>query len=161
MLCVPAVRLEVLNVAVPELSVPVPSLVPPSRNVTVPVGVPPLDVIFPEKVTASPAMAGLSDDVTVAVVAAAAAGGVVGAWHALGLSSQSLPHPFNVTNKGTTVKANIAPSSSGLRFRHLQRIMPNIPSPLNADNTIGDLWPGLMPKGSCNEAPTVVVVTVS
>src|SRR5579863_253474 len=120
MLCVPAVRLEVLNVAVPELSVPVPSLVVPSRNVTVPVGVPPMDAIFPEKVTASPAMAGLSDDVTVAVVAAAAGGVVVEvAWHALGLSSQSLPHPFNVTNRGTTVKANIAPSRSGLRFRHL------------------------------------------
>ena len=37
---VPAVRLEVANVATPAVSVPVPSEVTPSLKVTVPVGVP-------------------------------------------------------------------------------------------------------------------------
>jgi hypothetical protein len=36
---VPTAREEVENVAVPELSVPLPMVVPPSRNVTVPVAV--------------------------------------------------------------------------------------------------------------------------
>ena len=69
MLCVPAVRLDVRSTAAPELRVPVPSLVVPSRNVTVPVGVPPLDLIFPLKVTDCPAVAGFSEELTVAVVA--------------------------------------------------------------------------------------------
>ena len=37
--CDPAVRVDVLNVALPPLSAPVPRLVLPSRNVTVPVQV--------------------------------------------------------------------------------------------------------------------------
>ena len=36
----PTANAEVVNVAMPPLSVPVPIGLPPSRNVTVPVGVP-------------------------------------------------------------------------------------------------------------------------
>ena len=43
-----------LNVALPLLSVPVPSVVEPFLKVTVPVGVPPDDVTVAVKVTDSP-----------------------------------------------------------------------------------------------------------
>ena len=82
-------------------------------------------------------------------------------WVVSGNTLFSLDSLLNVTNRGTIVKANMATSRSGLRFRHLQRIMPNIPSPPNAANTMGDLWTGLIPKGSCKDAPTAVVLTVS
>ena len=74
MLCVPAVRLDVWNVAAPELSVPVPSFVVPSRKVTVPVGEPPLEAIVPVKVTACPVVAGFSEEVRVALVVDVGAG---------------------------------------------------------------------------------------
>jgi len=41
----------VVNVALPALSVPVPSVEEPFLNVTVPVGVPPLEVTVAVKVT--------------------------------------------------------------------------------------------------------------
>jgi hypothetical protein len=54
--CNPTARVEVLNVAVPLLSVPVPIAAPLSLNVTVPVAV--LGVTVAVKVTEVPAVAG-------------------------------------------------------------------------------------------------------
>ena len=59
--------------AVPPLSVPVPSVVEPSRKLTVPVGVPlpgATALTVAVKVTDSPKTEGLSDEVTLLVVAA-------------------------------------------------------------------------------------------
>src|ERR1051325_2460945 len=49
--CNPAARVEVLNVAMPPSSVPVPSVVPRSLNVTTPVGVPPVALTVAVNVT--------------------------------------------------------------------------------------------------------------
>jgi hypothetical protein len=45
-MCAPAGKEEVVNVAAPPDSVPVPMLTPPSKNVTVPVGVPKPGVVL-------------------------------------------------------------------------------------------------------------------
>lgn len=69
MACVPAVRIEVANVALPAVRVPVPSGVAPSLKVTVPVIVPvPALVTVAVKVTACPTFEGLSDEVNAVVV---------------------------------------------------------------------------------------------
>ena len=66
-------RAEVVNVATPPLSVPVPIGLPPSRNVTVPVGVP-APGATPETVAVNvtdwPNTDGFADDVTVVAVSA-------------------------------------------------------------------------------------------
>src|SRR5712691_5334280 len=62
--CVPAVKLEVENVATPELSVPVPSVVAPSLNVTEPVGVPELPDTVAVKIIELPTLDGFSDEVS-------------------------------------------------------------------------------------------------
>ena len=49
--CVAIDSVEVLNVALSLLSVPVPSVAAPSLKVTVPVGVPPVEVTVAVKVT--------------------------------------------------------------------------------------------------------------
>jgi hypothetical protein len=59
---------DVLYVATPPLSVPVPSVTAPSRNVTEPVGVPPAPVTVAVKVTDWPPMRGLSEEVTAVVL---------------------------------------------------------------------------------------------
>jgi hypothetical protein len=67
---VPVVRADVLKVAAPlPLSVPVPRVVAPSLKVTVPVGVPALHATVAVKVTAWPTGDGVSDELTVVVVA--------------------------------------------------------------------------------------------
>jgi hypothetical protein len=58
-------------VADPLASVPVPRVVVPSRKVTLPVGVPPDEVTAAVNVTAWPVKAGLAEDVTAVLVAAA------------------------------------------------------------------------------------------
>lgn len=69
--CEPAARVDVVNVALPLLSVTVASDVVPSLNVTVPVGVPLVDgFAVAVKVTALPCVAGFSDEITAVVVAA-------------------------------------------------------------------------------------------
>lgn len=70
MLCTPAAKLDVWNVAFPLLSVPVPRVVVPSRNVTVPVGVPEFADTVPVKVTACPTSAVTADEETLDVVLA-------------------------------------------------------------------------------------------
>jgi hypothetical protein len=73
MLWEPALNDEVLNVAVPPLSVPVPKVAVPSLNVTVPVGVPaPGDTgaTVAVNVTGWPKTEGLAEEVTLVVVAA-------------------------------------------------------------------------------------------
>src|SRR5579872_5194593 len=73
MVWLPAVRAEVLKLAIPPESVPVPIGLPPSRNITVPVGVPEpgaTAVTVAVRVTASPKTEGLTDEVTVVVLAA-------------------------------------------------------------------------------------------
>src|SRR5579864_2156589 len=73
MVVVPAASADVLNVATPPLSVPVPAGLPPSRNVTVPVGVPaPGDTgeTVAVKVTDCPNTDGFADDVTAVAVSA-------------------------------------------------------------------------------------------
>ena len=64
---------DVLNMAVPELSVPVPSVVAPSLNVTVPVGVPEpgeFAITVAVNVTVWPKTVGLwSDEIVVVVLA--------------------------------------------------------------------------------------------
>jgi len=63
----PAVMLDVLNVATPALNIPVPSTAVPSVNVTIPVATPmPGGVarMVAVKVTACPAVEGFSDDFT-------------------------------------------------------------------------------------------------
>jgi hypothetical protein len=67
--CDPTASVDVANVATPELSVPVPSVVAPSRNVTVPVGVPPVPVTVAVNVTDWPAVEGLTEEVSVVVLA--------------------------------------------------------------------------------------------
>jgi hypothetical protein len=69
----PAPNDEVLKVAVPPLSVPVPKVVVPSLKVTVPVGVPtPGDTgtTVAVNITDWPKSEGLSEEVTLEVVAA-------------------------------------------------------------------------------------------
>jgi hypothetical protein len=65
--CVPAVENEVVRVAFPELSVPVPSVVVPSRNVTVPVAVEGATVAV--SVTLVPVVVDVEEDVRAVVVA--------------------------------------------------------------------------------------------
>jgi hypothetical protein len=65
--CVPAVENEVARVALPELSVPVPSEVVPSRKVTVPVAVEGETVAV--SVTLVPVATDVAEDVSVVVVA--------------------------------------------------------------------------------------------
>jgi hypothetical protein len=65
--CVPAVENEVARVALPELSVPVPSEVVPSRKVTVPVAVEGDTVAV--SVTLAPVATDVAEDVSVVVVA--------------------------------------------------------------------------------------------
>src|SRR6266478_1658566 len=70
---VAAESVEVVNVALPELSVPLPSEVAPSRNVTVPLGVPvpgATTATIPVKVTDCAKQAGLSEAASVIVVSA-------------------------------------------------------------------------------------------
>ncbi len=67
----PTARAEVVNVATPPLSVPVPMGLPPSRNVTVPVGVPAPGATAETvavKVTDWPKTDGWTDEVTVVAV---------------------------------------------------------------------------------------------
>ena len=64
-------KVDVVNVALPLLSVPVPSVVDPSLKVTVPVGVPPLDVTVAVNFTEAPKVDGFSEDVTEVELAAA------------------------------------------------------------------------------------------
>ena len=69
--CDPAARSDLVSVAVPPVSVPVPNSVTPSLNVTVPLGVPtPVAVVVTVavKVTACPTFEGLSEEVTAVVV---------------------------------------------------------------------------------------------
>ena len=61
---VPAASDAILNVALPPLSVPVPSVVAPFLNVTVPVGVPAPDETVAVKVTAVPYVDGFRDEAT-------------------------------------------------------------------------------------------------
>ena len=65
--CVPAVENEVARVALPELSVPVPSEVVPSRKVTVPVAVEGETVAV--SVTLVPVDTDVAEDVRAVVVA--------------------------------------------------------------------------------------------
>jgi len=67
--CVPAVSVDVANVATPELRVPDPRVVAPSRNVTVPVGVPPVTVTVAVNVTDWPVVDGLTDEASTVVLA--------------------------------------------------------------------------------------------
>jgi hypothetical protein len=64
--CVPAVENEVARVALPELSVPVPSEVVPSRKVTVPVAVEGETVAV--SVTLVPVATEVAEEVSVVVV---------------------------------------------------------------------------------------------
>jgi hypothetical protein len=65
--CVPAVENEVARVALPELSVPVPSEVVPSRKVTVPVAVEGVTVAV--SVTLTPVATDVEEAVSAVVVA--------------------------------------------------------------------------------------------
>jgi hypothetical protein len=71
----PTARVEVVNVAVPELTEPVPSVAAPSKKVTVPVFTVAVDgelaVTVPVKVTGWPKTAGFADELMVVVVLAA------------------------------------------------------------------------------------------
>src|ERR1700676_4285798 len=69
--CDPTASVDVVNAALPLLSVPVPSTVVPSLNVTDPVGVPVVnDFTVAVKVTGFPCLEGFSEEVTVLDVAA-------------------------------------------------------------------------------------------
>jgi hypothetical protein len=70
--CVPAVSVEVVNVATAALfSIPVPSVIVPSRKVTVPVGVPELlDAMVAVNVTGAPLDAEAAELTNPAAVAA-------------------------------------------------------------------------------------------
>src|ERR1700752_419363 len=73
MVWLPTASAEVVNVAIPPLSVPVPMGLPPSRNVTVPVGVPlpgATGETVAVKVTDWPNTDGFVDEVTVVLVSA-------------------------------------------------------------------------------------------
>jgi hypothetical protein len=70
-ICEPAARDEVVNVAIPELRLAVPRTEPPSRNVTVPVGVPEPGATgetWTVNVTACPPEEGFTDDEIAVVV---------------------------------------------------------------------------------------------
>jgi len=58
----PCDSVEVVNFALPLLSVPVPRVVEPSLKVTVPMGVPPPDVTVAVKVTAAPSVDGFREE---------------------------------------------------------------------------------------------------
>jgi len=64
--CEPVASVEMLNVAFPPLSAPVPSAVLPSVNVTVPVAV--VGVTVAVKVTDEPYADGFADEISVTVV---------------------------------------------------------------------------------------------
>ncbi len=69
----PTASAEVVNVAMPPLSVPVPIGLPPSSNVTVPVGVPDPGATAPTvavNVIDCPNTDGFTEDVTAVVVSA-------------------------------------------------------------------------------------------
>ena len=71
--CDPATSVEIVKLATPAASVPVPSVVEPSRNTTLPVGVPAPGVVAPivaVNVTAWPKVDGARFDATVAEVEA-------------------------------------------------------------------------------------------
>ena len=71
--CEPTANAEVVNVAVPPDTVPVPRVVVPSRKVTVPVGLPApgaTGATVAVKVTDCPNTDGLADEATVVVVVA-------------------------------------------------------------------------------------------
>lgn len=69
--CEPALRAEVVNVALPALRVPLPIELAPSRNETVPDGVPgELLLTVAVKVTDWPVVDGFADDATAVVVVA-------------------------------------------------------------------------------------------
>ena len=68
MLCTPAARVDVWNVALPLLNVPVPRFVAPSRKVTVPVGFPEAADTVPVKVTACPTSTVAAEEETEEVV---------------------------------------------------------------------------------------------
>jgi hypothetical protein len=70
-LTVPACRARGVSLAMPPLRLTVPSVVPEPLKVTEPVGMPPEQVTFAVKVTATPKIEGLSEEVTVVVVVAA------------------------------------------------------------------------------------------
>jgi hypothetical protein len=66
--CVPADRIEIVKVAMPELRFAVPRVEVPSKKVTVPVGIPEpgaTALTVAVNVTPSPKTDGFSDDVTV------------------------------------------------------------------------------------------------
>ena len=68
--CDPMASVEIVKVALPAVSVPVPIAVTPSLNVTVPVGVPVAVVLtVAVKVTDCPKFDGFSEEVTAVVVA--------------------------------------------------------------------------------------------
>ena len=72
MLCEPMASVEVVKVAVPPVSVPLPSAVVPSMKFTLPVAVPapgPLAETVAVKVTDCPNAEGLSEETTFVVVA--------------------------------------------------------------------------------------------
>ena len=71
--CEPIVSEELLKVAIPALSVPVPNVVVPSLKVTVPVGVPPPGATAETvavNITDRPNTEGLTEDTTVVVLLA-------------------------------------------------------------------------------------------
>src|SRR6266849_1626054 len=73
--CCPLASDEVLNVALPPLSVPMPSVVVPSLNVTFPVGVPRVaGFTVAVNVTAVPKVDGFNEDVTDVELACVCAG---------------------------------------------------------------------------------------
>ena len=69
--CEPALRADVVNVALPALKVPLPIALAPSRNETVPDGVPgEVLLTVAVNVTDCPVVDGFAEDVTVVVVLA-------------------------------------------------------------------------------------------
>ena len=62
MVCVPTVRVDVVNAAEPATSGTIPSVVPPSRKVTLPLGVPALESTVAVKVTLTPTFAVLEEE---------------------------------------------------------------------------------------------------
>src|SRR5579872_3957186 len=129
MLCTPAAKANVWNVALPLLSVPVPSFVVPSRNATVPVGVPELADTFPVKVTGCPINTVAAEELTLDVVLALVGGGVV-----VGV----LPDPPQPTRKKHMARARIPSALQRLRFvRKLPaRIIANTPIPFRLANNM-------------------------
>lgn len=69
--CIPAFRLLVVNVALPDPSrVAMPRVVVPSRKITIPVGVPFAEVTAQVKVTGLPKIDGLVEEAIAAAVGA-------------------------------------------------------------------------------------------